>query len=397
MINPTRLSATLAALLVILTSPDVQAQSSALVQKSNLSHQGSFKLPNVSGNGFAYGGTAIAYNPANDSLFVVGHTYDQHTAEVKIPSMGGTATILQPLTDSLAGRRGSIGSGTQVIGGNLVYKNRLYTTAFLFYDGSGSQSVSHFSRPLTLSSGSVTGPVRVGSMNAGFYSGYMGLIPQEWQARLGGPALTGNCCLSIISRTSYGPAAFSFDPENMSGSAKPLVYYTQDHQTLGTYGASGSNPIFNGTTRITGIVFPQGTASVLFFGMTGTGNYCYGEASACRDPSNSSKGEHAYPYKAYVWAYNANDLADVRSGSKQPWSVRPYATWELSELGQVSSDFGVGGATYDPATGRIFVSKKFGDGEKPTIHVYKVTNATSTPSTSTPEAKPMPPSDVRAE
>ena len=30
--------------------------------------------------------------------------------------------------------------------------------------------------------------------------------------RLGAPYLTGNVALSIISRTSYGPAAFGFDP-----------------------------------------------------------------------------------------------------------------------------------------------------------------------------------------
>jgi hypothetical protein len=76
-----------------------------------------------------------------------------------------------------------------------------------------------------------------------------------------------------------------------------------------------------------------------------------------------------------VWAYNANDLAAVRSGSKQPWSIRPYATWELTQLGNLVSDFGLGGATYDPATNRIYVSKKHGSGDNPVIHVYEVSNA----------------------
>lgn len=358
-----------------------------LVQQSNLAYLGSFKLPTVSGDGFSYGGTALAYNPANDSLYVVGHVYNQETAEVKIPALGGTGTLLQPLTDSLAGRLGVIGGDQKRIGGNLVYNNRLYVSAFIYYDANNSQSLSHYSRPLTLSGGTVTGPLRVGSLGAGFYSGYMGLIPSEWQSQLGGSALTGNCCLSIISRTSYGPAVSAFNPESILGTAQPLVYYTQNNQTLGTYGASGSHPVFNGTTRVTGVVFPQGTSSVLFFGMTGIGNYCYGEAAECNDPSNSYKGEHAYPYRGYVWAYNANDLAAVKSGSRQPWSVTPYATWELPQLGNVPVDFGVGGAAYDPATGRVFVSKKNADGDRPVIYVYQVDNSTA-------EKVPEPPSDV---
>lgn len=377
--------AALAALMLVTAS--VQAQSGPLVQSSNLTYLGSFRLPAPSGNGFMYGGTALGYNPANNSLFITGHPHENLTAEVKIPAVGGTATLVQPLTDAFGGRLSSIGTGSARVGGSLVYKNRLYMTGFLYYDGSGAQSNSHFSRAGTSMSGGVTGPYRVGSMGAGFYSGYMGLVPAEWQSKFGGPALTGNCCLSIISRTSYGPAAFAFDPESSGSTAQPLVYYTGDHQTLGTYGASGSNPKFNGTTRITGVVFPQGTSSVLFFGMTGVGSYCYGEAAACNDPSNSSKGEHAYPYRAYVWAYNANDLAAVRAGSRQPYAVTPYATWELSQLGNVVSDFGVGGAAYDPATGRIYVAKKHGDGDNPLIYVYHVNNSAET-------ATPAAPSNV---
>jgi hypothetical protein len=351
---------------------DTQIAKEILVRPENLKFLGTFRLPTVAGNGFSYGGAAPAFNPANNSLFISGHVYDNFSAEVAIPALGGTATVLQDLTDATSWL-GSLGGGSVRVGGHLVVDDTLIITGFLYYDGNGAQTVSHFSRPVSMSSGSVAGPYRVGEMGAGFYSGYMGLVPEEWQAALGGPAITGNCCLSVISRTSYGPAAFSFDPASASETAQPLVYYTQDHQTLGEYGAGGTHPVFNGTTRITGVVFPEGTSSVLFFGMTGVGEYCYGEAVDCGDWTNSSKGEHAAPYRAYVWAYDANDLADVRSGSRAPWSVEPYATWELPELGDVQNDFGVGGATYDPATHRIYVSKKIADGDKPVIYVFELT------------------------
>jgi hypothetical protein len=363
------------------------AQSSLLVQKADMAYQGSFKVPTISGNGLTYGGHGLAYNPAKNSLYIVGHIYDLDTAEISIPAIGGTATLLQSLKDSTGGKLNSIGSGSVRIGGNLVYKNKLYTTGFVFYDANNSQTLSHFNRPLDLSASGAVGPYRVGSQGAGFYSGYMTAVPSEWQAKLGGPALTGNCCMSIISRTSYGPSVASWDPENSSPNASTLVSYDQSHQTLGTYGASGTHPVFNGTTRVTGVFFPPGTASVLFFGTTGVGNYCYGEAAECGDPSNNSKGEHAYPYRAYIWAYNANDLAAVKAGSKAAYSVTPYATWELSEFGNIGFDYSTGGAAFDPATGRVYVSEINGDGEKPLIHVYKVAG-------STPVKSPNPPSNV---
>jgi hypothetical protein len=334
-------------------------------------HLGSFKVAAANSDGFGYGGTAIAFNPANRSLFIVGVETQHLTAEIEIPSLDGTAKLLQPLTDSLNGTLRAIGDGELRIGGNLVYRDKLYVTGFLFYDAASVQRTSHFSRPLALDDTAVFGPARAGRLGAGFYSGYMGLVPAAWQARLGGPALTGNCCLSIITRTSFGPAAFAFDPENL-GEARPLVYYTSDRQTLGRYGDRGPNPVFNGSTRITGIVFPEDSASVLFFGTSGVGPYCYGEADACGDPANPYKGEHAHPYRALVWAYDANDLAAVSNRRRQPWDVVPYATWELEALGDVSANFGVGGAAYDPALRRIYVSRKYGDGERPSIHVYEI-------------------------
>ena len=380
---------------IVLGGTAAHGQSTTLLSKGDMTYQGSFHLPAVSGDGFTYGGYGLAFNSANNSLFIVGNVNDQQTAEISIPAIGGTATVLQPLADSTGGKLGSIGSGQVRIGGNLVYNNRLYTTAFVYYDASGSQTLSHFNRSTSFSTSGVTGPYRVGSLGAGFYSGYMTTIPSDWQAKLGAPALTGNCCLSIISRTSYGPSVSAWNPANTSVNAQTLVMYDQSHQTLGTYGASGSNPVFNGTTRITGIFFPPGTASVLFFGSTGTGNYCYGEASTCGDPTNNWKGEHAYPYVAYIWAYNANDLAAVRAGTKQPYEVTPYATWQLGEFTGMGADFSTGGAAFDPATGRVYFSQIGADGALPLIRVYKVAGSTS--GTSSPAPIPDPPTNVQVQ
>ena len=52
------------------------------------------------------------------------------------------------------------------------------------------------------------------------------------QDELGAPYLTGQAALSIISRTSSGPAAFGFDPQRLGAAvtpATPLVEYPLAH------------------------------------------------------------------------------------------------------------------------------------------------------------------------
>jgi hypothetical protein len=370
-----------------------------LVQPSDLVYEGAFLLPE-SDPGFSYGGTALAYDPGRNGLFAVGHDWYQLTAEVSIPplvdstdlSALNTATLLQPFADATGGKIDEAGPDTNKIGGELVYQGRLYGTVYVYYDASGSQVVTHWARNGTsLSSGAASGLYAVGDAGAGFVSGYLAEVPPEWQASLGGPALTGNCCIPIISRTSYGPGVSVFDPAQLGSAdpvpATPLVDYPSDHPALGDWGESW-NPaegiLWDGATTIRGVVFPKGTSSVLFFGTQGIGPFCYGEGTDdqslagqptpdgsvwCYDPDDSSKGTHGYPYVPEVWAYDANDLLAVRTGAKQPWEVKPYATWQLDlPFGSPT----IGGAAYDPGTGTIYVSQQFGNGTDPVIHAFRV-------------------------
>jgi hypothetical protein len=257
------------------------------------------------------------------------------------------------------------------------------------YDAAATQRLSHFVSGTNLTTRrDVYGPYEVGTLGAGFVSGYFGHVPVDWQAALGGPVVNGNCCLSIISRTSYGPALFAIQPADLGTvmplPAAPLVYYPSSNP-LAPW--DSTNILFNGTTQITGVVFPNGSRSALFFGRHGTGTFCYGPGTSdsklagkpdsegntwCYDPMDSSKGTHAYPYEHRVWAYDAADLAAVRRGERQPWEPRPYAIWQLP-LPYTPSGFArLLGATYDPSTNRIFVSQGYGDGELPVVHVFRV-------------------------
>jgi hypothetical protein len=73
-----------------------------------------------------------------------------------------------------------------------------------------------------------------------------------------------------------------------------------------------------------------------------------------------------------VWAYNASDLAAVNAGQREPWSVRPYAVWPLSIPFTDVGSTRLGGATYDPQTGRIYLSQYQADGNLPLMHAFKL-------------------------
>ncbi len=387
-----------------------------LIQSSNLVYAGAFRLPEGTTNqtSFQYAGDGLAYNPVDNSLFITGHTWYQETAEISIPNIVNstnidalaTATIIQPLTDALDGERNSVNPtdpNAKDIGGYLVYNGKLIISVFSYYDGNGTQSTSHFVRPLNLSTaGQLTGPFRVGTQYPGFVSGYMTLIPPEWQTLLGGPALTGNCCLNIISFQSSGPAVSVFDPSQLTGgatvAATPLVGYPYSNP-LATWGTQ--NNLFNGSTQITGVVFPEGTRSVLFFGRQGTGPFCYGIGSPtspppqgeCYDPANSSKGDHAYPYVYQVWAYDADDLLKVKQGLEPEYAVKPYAVWTLPlPFSNASGQNTISGAAYNPSTNQIFITQDCVDTScGPVIDVLKITGI------SAGSKVPSPPTNVQVQ
>ncbi len=356
-----------------------------LVQPGSLKYEGAFRVPKntINGSSFNWGGTAIAFNKNNHSLFIVGHDHDQLVAEISIPnvvksSLRGsleTAEIIQPFADASDGRMDKVDDdGAIKVGGLYVRRNRLYGTAYSYYDADGSQVRSHFKSSLALDrKGDARGMFRVGKLGAGFVSGWIADVPRAWQRAVGAPSLTGNCCIPIISRTSYGPAAFGFNSGHLrskkSARLKPLVYYPQAHPTLGDWDSNSRH--FNGSTSMAGLVFPKSTRSLLFFGAHGQGDFCYGTGAECGDPADDSKGTHGYPYAYQIWAYDMNELLRVKKKAIKPWSVRPYKVWKFNL--PFSSDVKIlGGVAYDAKEGRIFISQKFGDSSYPVIHVFKV-------------------------
>lgn len=417
--NPNRLTVWLLCMAALLLGTNAFAQ--VLVQKQHLVYEGAFRLPGHSGpggvtgdaNSFNGGGEALTFDPATGTLLLTGsRCCDTTVAEISIPEVRNvptiaqlaTATYVRPHTDVLGGTLNAKGCGGPA-GGLLAWAGNLIVSAYCYYDAGYVQTKSHWRTARNFSNAGLVGPVEVqsptsGGGRAGFVSGYMTTIPAEWQGALGGPALTGNCCIPIITRTSWGPAVSVFNPGDV-GVREPVpavnvLGYPNGHPLDGDANCDATSTLFNCNTGIGGLIFPGGTASVLFFGTQGLGEHCYGRGTTdpamhrqpdpasgpnemwCYDPAAGSKGGHAFPYAHYVWAYDANDFVKVKNGQLLNWQVRPYATWSFdTPFPHIRK--GIGGVAFDPVSKRVYVSMSEQDAPRPLIQVFRLQTGSTTP------------------
>jgi hypothetical protein len=382
-----------------------------LLYSSDLTYIGSFRVPSGSygADSFDYAGSALAYYPAHNSLFISGNVNRFHVSEISIPTPVdsrnlnnlNTATVIQGFSDPTEGRSEDIKKGGACciangvkIGGLIVYQNKLIGTSYSYYDGADEAVRSHYTSGLDLSANDAAGMFELtGSEGASFVSGWMAEIPSVFQSALGATHITGNGSLAVIGRTSWGPSAFAANLGELGSTVplpvKPLMYYTQDQPSIGRWnGEPGTyQTVWNGTAIIRGVAFPTGSKSILYIGLVGTGPFCYGSGKACGDLMNPYQGTHAYPYIFRIWAYNADDFIAAKNRKKRPWKVLPYSTWELISPFGVTAYMqgGAGGVAYDPTTKRLYISQPEVDSYRPVVNVYSV-NVDGAPPSLVPSA-----------
>jgi hypothetical protein len=341
------------------------------VAPADIRYLGSFDVPPIDGTtwdsqqALTYGGWALGLGKDGKTLYWGCHDWHEKLAEISIPPIGGTASIVRRCTP-VPGLP-DIDVDQVNLGGTLVWNGRLIVSAYSYYDGNGNATKSHTGGTLQIDG--FTPFQVVGRGVGGRLGGYMGVIPTEWRELLGGPAFTGQCCLAVISRSSLGPALSVFDPDDVGrenpAPATEVLGYTEANP-LSRHDSTGEQ--FNGTTQIGGAAFIPGTRSLVFFGFQGTGKYCYGTGEECADPDDPAKGTHGYPYRRQAWFYDAADLVKVRAGQIKPYDVKPYA------IAPLPGDGGKGArgplTAFDPATRRIYMAD--GLHEKPRIHVYEI-------------------------
>jgi len=408
-----------------------------LLHQSDFTYVGAFKLPEgrfgALQDTFDDSGGFVGGNVYNDpvhgkSLFIPGAlsalqvstrvSIAQVTipASIQDPNVVGlrgltTATVVQGFADP------SHGIGSQILtskgfGTLLVYGGKLIGTEAVAADAACAQVMSAWVAPLNFAQSSqASGPygfaVSVPPQILG--GGFMALIPPEWRTALGGSVVSGNGPTAMMACSTPGPSLYVIDadtlltqpPAGTPIAAQPLVSYVQDgvRNTLGT-GKSNSptqsihgqlipsltvtDPHGRGTftiayadnaMRIHGVLFPDGTRSVLFVGRKGLGPYCYGTGGAgggeCYDPDWSGTGDHAYPYTEFVWAYDVQDLLAVKNGHQHPWEVVPYTGWALKVYGDGDGGAAVGIA-WDPATRLAYMVVPSTNKVAPLVHVFRV-------------------------
>jgi hypothetical protein len=431
---------TIAALFFSFTA--VASHAANLVQLSDLQYLGAFRVPDGGAQGLPdqqtlrYAQGPLAFNPHSStnpnvpSLFAACFLNQGATniGEISIPtpvisSSGNlnslpTATMIQNCQNAENGASTQLSFSQGGIGGILISGTTLYFDVYNSYPAGPFSGGAHYVKnSLNLSAADAKGPFLIdnsASGNANFINGPMAWIPAEWQPLFGNkPAITYQCCISTISNTSWGPSAFAFDPAALGSTTTPSValqWYTGSHATLGQWDGGPLNypPHWNNAIvpGHRGLVLIPGTRSALYFTAQGQ-TYCYGMGTAnqslagqpvpstngqviyCYDPDGvDGKGDHGYPYRFQIIAFDLNDWAAVAAGTKQPYNVLPYAVWPLGPSAIPFTtgihDSRSGGATYDPATRRIYWEQSFADEALPIIHVWQVNTATnpSTPPTS---------------
>lgn len=151
-----------------------------------------------------------------------------------------------------------------------------------------------------------------------------------------------------------------------------------------------SYPIWNFSTAIGGMCIPTGTDSLLIFCKTGDGLFTYaqtaitGDAGIQRagyriyDPGNPEPGPHSQSSFLKVYAYDINELVEVKNRRKTFSDVKPHGVFTLklpSDLTSMSRRT-IRGVSYNKAKRQVLVAENCGPAASPIIHVFSIKRAT---------------------
>jgi hypothetical protein len=352
------------------------------LQESDLHYLGAF-LPPQGGNigartTFSAGLMAMAYNPANNSLFATAHENGYYIAEISIPSNLNPAindranlpeaTILQDYVDIKAKMPDTSARGKWKIGGLLVHNNRLISNWYIYYDNNKNQKNFGVLDSLDLKKARGMGLYAPTGGSSGHLGSYMALIPPEWESAFGASALAGMFGVPIGSRTSSGPSIFGFNPDDVGiQDPVPVEPWVDYSSSFPLAARRGTNPLYNALSTKGGMVFVRGSKSVLIWG--GHGAYeppstvCYGKPEACSSLMGY-KGYHATfnQYRHQIWVYDTDEILKMWGG-KTPTDIW---TFDAQFTGIKKSWKGV---AYDMKNNLIYAAA---NGYYPVIYVFKV-------------------------
>jgi hypothetical protein len=279
--------------------------------------------------------------------------------------------------------------GGVVTGGVFIYNDNLYQSFKVSYIQ--PSLYNYFKRTGTsVNAGTVSGPFTFNaSGDLGYFTGPVCSVPTAWQTALGGPMLQGSWQISNPEPQGNGPLIASFDPDTL-GPTPATINLLASYSDTNPLSSTPPNYYTNwarSVDYIGGMAFPTGSKSVLAIGRHGIGRRSYGTPQrftgdpgfVLYSPIGGDKGYYSYPYTYAVYAYNADDLAAVKAGSKLPYQVKPYAVWSIEFPGQDSQTTNLcnDSACFDSVNNRLFFLERESPRcqliLEPIIHVFQVT------------------------
>ena len=351
----------------------------------------------------------IAFNPKNNSLFVVGHAKEQGIAEFAIPKVVDSKNIadfvigekvLQYFTPFHNTSRVDTGIKKYFrVTGLALIKDKLVVNYINWYDAKGNEKDTSvvFNNASNLSESNITGPFQL--KGAAHASGWLTRIPGYWRDKLGGSHLSGYSGGSIISRLSVGPSAFVLSPESdllkattgksihtealLDFNLKNMLY---DKAVYGESYKNAKNILYNKNLKNNlwtivsgasyGFIVPE-TNTYVTFGYSG------GHESGLGYKITQDNGylcPGPCPYEAddiynYIWLWHATDLLKVKQGLLEPYEVRPYQYGRFD----TPSKARITGGAYDEKNNLVYLSLRRGDTlgkykRRPLFLAYKIKN-----------------------
>ena len=400
---------------------------STLLQPSDFSYQGAFRLEENWANDYRtweYSNAPLAYYPAGDpngasdgypgSLFVAAHVYRSRVAELSIPtpvnsrslSALNTARILQPMTDvaaTISNKNGFIMGMTYIPASGRFY----FTHGSDYSDGdcepSGSPpGLGSFSPNLSNPQSQGLSYVSLNGTRLHPFTSlrYIMEIPEPWATSFGGRSV------AMGRHRGWCPEGTNLFAAALPGTlpiggdvpVAPLMYFGRyDEPSKWSKEHGGANAYQGGV-----LATADGKSSVLTTGIIdydisrsyyGYANWTF--PNQC-EPTGTCVGGRGWraadPRTAFLF-YNPQDLADVAKGLRQSWDVAWYAKLDITPhmyrryeptMLTTGSDAENILVTFDRARGILYVSESFVDGPRPVIHVFKIGGTAGT----TPPAAP---------
>jgi len=358
---------------------------------NDLVYEGAFRIPSdtYGPSSINYSEGPLAYNEENNSIFIVGHNHHQAIAEFLIPPVLNTTVItdlnmagdpVQEYVQLLDRTPDNNPENINRIGGLYTTmhngQQKLIVNGYEYYDAPADNTVTTLiaDNATSLENSGVTGYFRF-TGEPGHTSGWISPIPEEWQVVLNGTHITGQSSgIPIISRCSVGPSAFSFYMDDLlEANVTPVPTTTlldfsltnPLHEDL--FNNDLDNDLWTHLSRATyGFIVP-GTRTYLTIGYSG--GHVSGVCYKCIQDDGNSCGGYCTPQAGdenqYYWLWDLNDLLKVKNGTLLPYEVRPYDYGEFNTPFQTEHR-PVGGGSFDPATGNLYLSLKRADTEQGT-------------------------------